>query len=101
MESAKRMRRDVGSWQILLKKSFWEGEQKFLEPLMRFARGDVRDISFHPKSITDLRSGVEKRRSSREVQRSIFTRFLGLSDFRLLQHYLPIPDSCTATKFVL
>jgi hypothetical protein len=43
MESAKRMRRDVGSWQILLKKSFWEGEQKFLEPLMRFARGDVRD----------------------------------------------------------
>jgi len=28
---------------ILLKKSFWEGEQKFLEPLMRFARGDVRD----------------------------------------------------------
>jgi len=31
------------SWRILLKKSFWEGEQKFLEPLMRFARGDVRD----------------------------------------------------------
>jgi hypothetical protein len=29
-------------WRILLKKSFWEGERKFLEPLMRFARGDVR-----------------------------------------------------------
>jgi hypothetical protein len=29
---------------ILLQKSFWGGERKFLEPLMRFARGDVRDL---------------------------------------------------------
>jgi hypothetical protein len=29
--------------QILLQKSFWGGERKFLEPLMRFTRGDVRD----------------------------------------------------------
>jgi hypothetical protein len=28
---------------ILLQKSFWGGERKFLELLMRFARGDVRD----------------------------------------------------------
>jgi hypothetical protein len=28
---------------ILLQKSFWGEEQKFLEPLMRFTRGDVRD----------------------------------------------------------
>jgi hypothetical protein len=35
-------------------------------------------MSFHPKSITDLRSGVEKRRSSREVERSTFARFLRL-----------------------
>jgi hypothetical protein len=28
---------------ILLQKSFWGVERKFLEPLMRFARGDVRD----------------------------------------------------------
>jgi hypothetical protein len=28
---------------ILLQKSFWGGERKFLDPLMRFARGDVRD----------------------------------------------------------
>jgi hypothetical protein len=28
---------------ILVQKSFWEGERKFLEPLMRFARGEVRD----------------------------------------------------------
>jgi hypothetical protein len=28
---------------IVLKKSFWGDERKFLEPLMRFARGDVRD----------------------------------------------------------
>ena len=33
---------------ILLQKSFWGGGRKFLEPLMRFARGDVRDhiVSF-------------------------------------------------------
>ena len=27
---------------ILLQKSFWGKEQKFLEPLMRFSRGDAR-----------------------------------------------------------
>jgi hypothetical protein len=32
----------VRKWQILLQKSFWGGERKFLEPLMRFTRGDVR-----------------------------------------------------------
>jgi hypothetical protein len=33
---------------ILLQKSFWDGERKFLEPLMPFARGDVGDhiVSF-------------------------------------------------------
>src|SRR6266403_3603051 len=30
----------VRLWQILLQKSFWGEEQKFLEPLMRFTRGD-------------------------------------------------------------
>jgi hypothetical protein len=28
---------------ILLQKSFWGGERKILEPLMRFTRGDMRD----------------------------------------------------------
>jgi hypothetical protein len=28
---------------IVLKKVFWGDERKFLEPLMRFARGDMRD----------------------------------------------------------
>jgi hypothetical protein len=28
---------------ILLQKSFWGGERKFLEPLMRFMRDDARD----------------------------------------------------------
>jgi hypothetical protein len=27
----------------IVEKVFWEGERKFLEQLMRFARGDVRD----------------------------------------------------------
>lgn len=54
---------------------------------MRFTRGDVRDISFHPESIMDLRSSAEKRRSSREAQRSTLARFLGSFDFRLFQQY--------------
>ena len=85
---------------ILLQKSFWGVERKFLEPLMRFTRGDVRDQSVHPKSITDLRSGVEKRRRSREVQRSTFVRFLGLFDFRLLQQNLPRRNSRIAASVV-
>jgi hypothetical protein len=35
--------RYVSKVPILLQKSFWGGERKFLEPLMRFTRGDVRD----------------------------------------------------------
>ncbi|HEY6735576.1 MAG TPA: hypothetical protein VI256_17595, partial [Roseiarcus sp.] len=34
---------EVRFWQILLQKSFWGDERKFLEPLMRFTSGDVRD----------------------------------------------------------
>ena len=43
MLTARLKRYDVCFWQILLQKSFWGGERKFLEPLMRFTRGDVRD----------------------------------------------------------
>jgi hypothetical protein len=77
---------------ILLQKAFWGVERKFLEPLMRLARGDVRDHIVSPKIDHGPRSGVEKRRGSREVQRPTFARFLGLFDFRLLQQYLPIGD---------
>src|SRR3977135_4295763 len=38
-----RPRRHVRLVPILLQKSFWGDERKFLEPLMRFAHGDVRD----------------------------------------------------------
>jgi len=34
---------DFRFWQILLQKSFWGGERKFLGPLMRLTRGHVRD----------------------------------------------------------
>ena len=50
-----------------------------------YARRCERGPPFRAKLTTDLRSGAEKRRSSREVQRSTFARFLGLFDFRLLQ----------------
>jgi hypothetical protein len=39
----------VRLWQILLQKSFWGVERKFLEPLVRFTRGDVRDHIGSPK----------------------------------------------------
>src|SRR5580765_4290815 len=74
---------------ILLQKSFWGGERKFLEPLRRFTRGDVRDHIVSSKIDHQPLWRVEKRRSSREVQRSTFARFSGSLDFRLLQQYLP------------
>jgi hypothetical protein len=73
------MRREADIWAglhhvcfvpILLQKSFWGGERKFLEPLMRFMRDDVRGHIVYPKSITDLRSGVEKRRTKSKDQLS-------------------------------
>jgi hypothetical protein len=38
-----RRERHVRFVPILLQKSFWGGEQKFLAPLMRLTRDDVRD----------------------------------------------------------
>ncbi len=79
---------NVGVWQILLQKSFWGDARKNPEPLMRFDAFYARrrdEGRFHPKSITDLRGGAEKRRSSKEAQRSTFARFLRLFDFRLFQ----------------
>jgi hypothetical protein len=81
----------------LLQKSFWGDDRKFLEPLVRFARGDVRETtSFHPKSITGLRGGAKERRSRSEAQRSTFARCFGLFDFRLLQQYLRKADVTVA-----
>jgi len=72
---------------IVLQKSFWGDERNFLEPLMRFTSGDVRDHIVSSKSTRDLHSGVEKRHSGGGVQRSTFARFFGSLDFRLLQQY--------------
>jgi hypothetical protein len=54
-------------------------------------------VSSHPKSITDRRSGIEKRCSGREGKKSTFARFLGSSDFRLLQQYRPPTDMPAAS----
>jgi hypothetical protein len=56
-------------------------KRKFLEPLMRFTSGDVRDHFVSSTSITDFRSVAEKRRNSGGVRRSAFARFLGYSFF--------------------
>jgi hypothetical protein len=66
----------------LLQKSFWGGGRKFLEPLMSFTRGDV-----DPKAITDLRSGVEKRRSSKKSKDQLSGDFLGGPIFDFCNHY--------------
>jgi hypothetical protein len=42
-------KKDDRLWQILLQKSFWGDERKFLEPPMRFTRGDVRDHTVSSK----------------------------------------------------
>jgi hypothetical protein len=44
-----RMFSQVGFGSIVLKKSFLVDERKFLGPLMRFVRGDVRDHIVTPK----------------------------------------------------
>jgi len=48
---------------IVLQKTFWGGERKYLEPLKRFTRGDVRGHIVSSKSITNRRSGIERQRS--------------------------------------
>jgi len=58
---------------------------------MRFARGDVRTISFHPKSIADLRSGA-KRDAAAEEPKDQLSRDFWVVRFRLLQQYLPRGD---------
>ena len=76
----------------IVAKVFLGWRTKLLEPLMPFAHGDVRDHIVSLESITDLLSGAAERRSSKEVQRSTFARFLGVFYFRLLQQYLPAAE---------
>src|SRR5882757_487842 len=61
--------------------------ERFSEPLMRLKNGDVRDQIVSSKIDQGAPSGVAKQRSSREVKKSTFARFLGSFDFRLLQQY--------------
>jgi len=63
-------------------------DEKFLEPLMPFAHGDVRDhiVSFRIDQQTSV-VALQSDGSNREAKRSAFARFLGLFDFRLLQQY--------------
>ena len=57
------------------------------EPLIRFARGDVRDHIDLSKSITDFPSGAEKRRNGREGLKINFGEIFRVAQFRLLQQY--------------
>jgi hypothetical protein len=59
---------------ILLQKSFSGDERKFLEPLMRFTRGDVRDhiVSFKNRSrasVAALKSDAAAEKSKDQLSR--------------------------------
>jgi hypothetical protein len=86
------VRQHVSKVPILLKKSFSADERKFSGPLMRSARGDVRDHIVLPKTTTDLRIGPSGHCSGRVAETSALARFSETFDFRLLQHYLPTAD---------
>jgi hypothetical protein len=53
---------NVGFWQIVLK-SLLADDGNVLEPLMRFARRDVRTILVHTKTTTDLRIRATENRN--------------------------------------
>jgi hypothetical protein len=53
-----RPHRQVRFVPIVSKKSFLGDARNFLEPLMRFARGDVRDHIISGKTTTDPRIGA-------------------------------------------
>jgi hypothetical protein len=65
----------IGKVPILLQKSFWDGERKFLEPLMRFARADVRDRFIRNRSrasLVALKSEVAIEKSKYQLSRDFW-----------------------------
>ena len=79
-------------WQIVLKKSFSPDERNFLGPLMRFARGNVRDHIISRKNDRTPRIGAMDRCSDKDLQKSTFARFWASFVFRLLQQYRHLAD---------
>jgi hypothetical protein len=59
--------RQVRYWPIVLKKSFLTDERKFLGPLMRLVRCDVRGHIVMPKIDHGSRRGATERFSGKEV----------------------------------
>ena len=77
---------------IVLKKSFWGDDRNFSGPLMRFARGDMRDHVVSHKNdqgASYRRCGVLQWRGWQIIN---FARFSVSFNFRLLQHYRLLPD---------
>jgi hypothetical protein len=76
-----RLPRHVGSVPILLQKSFWGDGQIFPGPLMRFARGDMRDHIVSHKSdygTSYRRCGVLQRQSRLKIS---FCEIFGVGRF--------------------
>src|SRR6266404_8593814 len=75
---------NVRCWPIVLQKSFLAGDGNFLEPLMRFARGDVRGPHWFTQkrprtSVSELQgvaaSEASKNRLSRDFRRRSISDF--------------------------
>jgi len=68
---------------------------------MRFVQKDVRDLIAHQKNgrgASYRRHRVLQRRNRLKFD---FREIFGVVRFRLLQHYLPTTDSCTAANTCL
>jgi hypothetical protein len=76
----------------VLQKSFWGDDKNFSGPLMRFARGDMRDHIVSHKTTTELRIGATEYCGGGASKKSAFARFSEQLHFRLLQQYLPEAD---------
>jgi hypothetical protein len=89
----KRKSRPCGGMSALLRdtvaKGLLGGDRNFSGPLMRFARGEMRDHIVCTKTTRELRIGVTEYCSGHVGQKSTFARLLTSFDFRLLQQYPP------------
>jgi hypothetical protein len=77
---------------IVLKKSFWGADQNFSEPLMPFARGNMRDHIVSHKNDHEASHGRYAVLQWWSRLKISFCEISASFNFRLLQHNLPIAE---------
>jgi hypothetical protein len=84
---------------IVLKKSFWGDQRKFLEPLMRFARGDMRDHTVSHRidyCASYRRYGVLPRRSRLKIK---FCEIFGVVRFSTFATLSPQQQTSISAQY--